>query len=74
MISIFGLSTDKHIVLLHSFRASWALCYMRGCFVARMATTDYSKSIEVFLKGVFSTQTCLRSFFEQVYWLKTFDI
>lgn len=66
MISIFGLSTDKHIVLLHSFRASWALCYMRGCFVARMATTDYSKSIEVFLKGVFSTQTCLRSFFEQV--------
>lgn len=74
MISIFGLSTDKHIALLHSFRASWAQCYMRGCFVARMATTDYSKSIEVFLKGVFSTQTCLRSFFEQVCWVKTFDI
>ncbi|KAM5588921.1 putative protein FAR1-RELATED SEQUENCE 10 [Rosa sericea] len=63
---IYDLSTDKHIALLHSFRASWALCYMRGCFVARMATTDYSKSIEAFLKGVFSTQTCLRSFFEQV--------
>ncbi|XP_004293388.1 PREDICTED: putative protein FAR1-RELATED SEQUENCE 10 [Fragaria vesca subsp. vesca] len=66
MISIYGLSTDKHIALLHSFRASWALCYMRGCFVARMGTTDYLKSIEAFLKGVFSTQTCLRSFFEQV--------
>ncbi|XP_050369621.1 putative protein FAR1-RELATED SEQUENCE 10 [Argentina anserina] len=66
MISIYGLSADKHIALLYSFRASSALCYMRGCFVARMATIDYLKSIEAFLKGVFSTQTCLRSFFEQV--------
>ncbi|KAM3749111.1 hypothetical protein ACB098_05G157900 [Castanea mollissima] len=57
---------NKHIALLFSFRASWALSYMRGYFLARMATTAYSKSVDSFLKGVFSAQTCLRSFFEQV--------
>jgi len=67
MLSMFGLGSDKHIALLFSFRASWALSYMRGYFLARMATTAYSKSVDSFLKGVFSAQTCLRSFFEQVY-------
>lgn len=67
MISVFGLTTDKHIALLYSFRASWALPYVRGYFLACMATTTYSKSVDAFLKGVFSAQTCLRSFFEQVY-------
>ncbi|GMY36648.1 FAR1-RELATED SEQUENCE 10 [Fagus crenata] len=66
MVSMFGLGSDKHIALLFSFRASWALSYMRVYFLARMATTAYSKSVDAFLKGVFSTQTCLRSFFEQV--------
>nr|POE71783.1 putative protein far1-related sequence 10 [Quercus suber] len=66
MLSMFGLGSDKHIALLFSFRASWALSYMRGYFLARMATTAYSKSVDSFLKGVFSAQTCLRSFFEQV--------
>ncbi|XP_016648404.1 PREDICTED: putative protein FAR1-RELATED SEQUENCE 10 isoform X2 [Prunus mume] len=65
MISMFGLTTDKHIALLYSFRASWALSYMKGYFLACMATTAYSKSVDAFLKGVFSAQTCLRSFFEQ---------
>ncbi|XP_034210676.1 putative protein FAR1-RELATED SEQUENCE 10 isoform X2 [Prunus dulcis] len=65
MISMFGLTTDKHIALLYSFRASWALSYMKGYFLACMATTTYSKSVDAFLKGVFSAQTCLRSFFEQ---------
>lgn len=66
MVSVFGLSTDKHISLLYSFRTSWALPYIRGHFIARMATAPYSKSVEVFLKGVCSSQSYLRSFFEQV--------
>lgn len=67
ILSLFGLSSDKHIILLYSFRASWALSYVRGYFLARMATTVYLKSVDAFLKGVFNAQTCLRSFFEQVY-------
>ncbi|KAF2295902.1 hypothetical protein GH714_035016 [Hevea brasiliensis] len=66
MVSIFGLGSDKHIALLNSFRASWALSYVRGYFLARMATSSYSKSVDAFLKGVCNAQTCLRSFFEQV--------
>lgn len=66
LISMFGLSSDKHIVLLYSARTSWALSYMRGYFLARMATTAYLKSVDAFLKGLLSAQTCLRSFFEQV--------
>lgn len=66
MISRFGLSLDKHIALLFSLRASWAFSYTRGYFLSRMATTTYSKSVDVFLKGVFNAHTCLRSFFEQV--------
>lgn len=67
IVSQFGLDSDKHISLLFSFRVSWALPYTRGYFLARMATPAYSKSVDEFLKGVFSTHTCLRSFFEQVY-------
>ena len=66
MVSRFGLSSDKHIALLYSLRASWAFAYTRGCFLARMATSSYSKSVDAFLKGIFNAQTCLRSFFEQV--------
>ncbi|XVF87868.1 hypothetical protein PTKIN_Ptkin18bG0155200 [Pterospermum kingtungense] len=66
MVSIFGLGSDKHIALLYSLRASWALSYVRGYFLARMATIAYSKSVDAFLKGIFSAQSCLRSFFEQV--------
>lgn len=72
MVSMFGLGSDKHIALLFSFRPSWALSYMRGYFLAQMATQAYSKSVDAFLKGVFNAQTCLRSFFEQVCWLKVF--
>ncbi|XP_002525089.3 putative protein FAR1-RELATED SEQUENCE 10 [Ricinus communis] len=66
MVSMFGLGSDKHIALLNSLRASWALSYVRGYFLARMATSTYSKSVDAFLKGVCSAQTCLRSFFEQI--------
>lgn len=66
MVSIFGLGSDKHIALLYSLRASWALSYVRGCFLARMATIAYSKSVDAFLKRIFSAQSCLRRFFEQV--------
>lgn len=66
MVSIFGLGSDGHIALLFSFRASWALSYVRGYFLAQMASQAYAKSVDAFLKGLFSAQTCLRSFFEQV--------
>ena len=66
MISVFGLGSDKHISLLYSVRASWALSYVRGYFLAQMAIAAYPKSIDALLKGIFSAQTCLRSFFEQV--------
>lgn len=39
---------------------------MRVHFLARMATTAYSKSVDAFLKGIFGVQSCLRGFFEQV--------
>lgn len=67
MVSRFGLSSDKHIALLFSLRASWALAFIRGYFLARMTTELYAKSVDSFLKGIFNAQTCLRSFFEQVY-------
>uniref|UniRef100_A0A251KZU5 Protein FAR1-RELATED SEQUENCE n=1 Tax=Manihot esculenta TaxID=3983 RepID=A0A251KZU5_MANES len=51
MVSMFGLGSDKHIALLNSLRASWALSYVRGYFLARMATSSYSKSVDAFLKG-----------------------
>lgn len=66
LVSVFGLGSDRHIILLFSIRTSWALSYVRGYFLARMATPAYSKSIDAFLKGIFTPHTCLRSFFEQV--------
>ncbi|KAI3969493.1 hypothetical protein MKX01_020054 [Papaver californicum] len=66
MVNLFGLGSNKHIALLFSHRASWALPYLRGHFIAQMTTAEYSKSIDAFLKGILSAQTCLESFFEQV--------
>ncbi|WCJ19454.1 FAR1-related sequence 10 [Euphorbia peplus] len=66
MVSLFGLGSDKHIALLNSLRGSWALSYIRGYFLARMATSAYSKSVDAFVKGVCCAQSCLRNFFEQV--------
>ena len=66
-VPMFGLGTDKHIDLLYSSRASWAPAYTRGYLLARMATEVFLKSVDTFLKGVFNAQTCLRSFFEQVF-------
>lgn len=66
MVGQYGISSDKHMALLFSLRTSWAFPYAKGCFLARMATIDYSKSVDAFLRGVFSAQTSLRSFFDQV--------
>ncbi|XP_027089604.1 putative protein FAR1-RELATED SEQUENCE 10 [Coffea arabica] len=66
MVSRFGLNSDRHISLIFSLRLFWALSYIRGCFLAQMASISYSKSVDTFFKGIFSAQTCLRSFFEQV--------
>lgn len=67
MVARFGLESEKHIALLFSLRESWALSYIRGYFLARMATTAYANHVDMFLKGIFSLPTCLRSFFYQVY-------
>ncbi|KAL0542968.1 hypothetical protein IC582_018052 [Cucumis melo] len=66
MVSMFGLVSDKHINLLFSFREYWVPSYIRGYLLAQMATSAYFKAVDTFLKGIFSAQMCLRSFFEQV--------
>ncbi|XP_048140912.1 putative protein FAR1-RELATED SEQUENCE 10 isoform X2 [Rhodamnia argentea] len=65
-VSRFGLGSDKHIALLYSIRTSWALCYTRGHFLARMTTVAFFRSVDSFLKGIFGPNACLRSFFDQV--------
>ncbi|KAK9663962.1 hypothetical protein RND81_14G009400 [Saponaria officinalis] len=62
----FGLGSDKHISLLTSFRESWAFSYIRECFVARIVTPEYMRSLDTCLYDVLKTQTCLQAFFEQV--------
>lgn len=70
LVARFGLGSDKHIGLLHSYRASWPYSYTRGYFLARMLTEEYSKSLDAFLKQILSAQTSLQVFFEQVHWLE----
>lgn len=70
MVGQYGVSLDKHMALLFSLRTSWAFTYTKGCFVARMSTIGYSKSVDAFLRGIFSAQTCLRSFLDQVFDVK----
>ncbi|WRX20764.1 FAR1 DNA binding domain - like 10 [Theobroma cacao] len=66
LVARFGLASDKHIALLFSYRTSWLLSYIRGYFLARSMTADFSQSLDAFLKRILSGQTCLQSFFEQV--------
>lgn len=66
MVSHFELNSDKHIVLLFSLRMCWALPYIRGCFLARMDSLSYWKSLDAILKEVIKTQSCLRGLLEQV--------
>ena len=66
LVARFGLGSDKHIGLLYSYRASWPFSCIRGYFLARMMTSEYSKSLDVFFKRILSAQTCLQAFFEQV--------
>ncbi|XP_041994253.1 putative protein FAR1-RELATED SEQUENCE 10 isoform X2 [Salvia splendens] len=65
MVSNFELNSDKHIILLFSLRMSWSLPYIRGWFLARMDSPSYWKSLDVILKEVIKTQTCLRGLLEQ---------
>ncbi|XP_073143310.1 putative protein FAR1-RELATED SEQUENCE 10 [Henckelia pumila] len=66
MVSHFELNSDKHIALLFSLRACWAFPYTRGCFLAKMISSSFWKSLDDFFGGVFKGQTCLRGIFEQV--------
>lgn len=65
LVARFGISSDKHISLLFSYRTSWPFCYIRNFFLARTMAPEYSKSMETFLRNILSVQS-LRCFFKQV--------
>ncbi|XP_057506988.1 putative protein FAR1-RELATED SEQUENCE 10 [Actinidia eriantha] len=66
LVARFGLGSDKHIALLFSCRASWLFSYIRGYFLARTLTPEYSKSVDTFFKSILSAQTSSLVLFEQV--------
>ncbi|XP_065876376.1 putative protein FAR1-RELATED SEQUENCE 10 [Euphorbia lathyris] len=66
LVSRFGLSGDKHIALLFSYRVSWSICCIRGYFLARTMTLEFSQALDIFLKRILSGQSCLQVLFEQV--------
>ncbi|WCJ37387.1 FAR1-related sequence 10 [Euphorbia peplus] len=66
LVSRFGLSGDKHIDLLFSYRVSWSICCIKGYFLARTMTPEFSQALDTFLKRILSGQSCLQVFFEQV--------
>lgn len=66
LVSHYGLCSDKHIALLFSYRAFWSFPYIRGHFLARTLTAEYSKLVDTFLKSILSQQSSLQIFFEQV--------
>ncbi|CAI0383515.1 unnamed protein product [Linum tenue] len=57
---------DKHVALLYSYKGSWSMAYVRGCFLALTSTPEFSQSCELFLKRILNGQSCLQVFFEQV--------
>lgn len=67
LVARYGLSSDKHIGLLFSYRGYWSVSYIKGYFLARTMTAEFSQCLDVFLKRVLRGQTCLQVFFEQVY-------
>ncbi|KAM7263855.1 hypothetical protein ACFE04_001538 [Oxalis oulophora] len=66
LVAQYGLTSDKHIALLFSYRAYWACSYIKSYFLARTMTIEFSQSLNTFLKGILVGQTCLPLFFEQV--------
>ena len=66
LVARFGLVSDKHIGLLYPSRESWSLSYIRGYFLARTLTAEFSLALESFLKRILIAETCLQVFFEQV--------
>ncbi|XP_044504010.1 putative protein FAR1-RELATED SEQUENCE 10 [Mangifera indica] len=66
LVARFGLASDKHIALLFSYRESWPFSYIRGYFVARAMTAEFSQSLDTSLKRILNGQPCLQVFFEQV--------
>lgn len=66
LVARFDLLSDKHLTLLFSFRGSWSISYIRGSFLARTMTAEFSQSLDTFLKQILIGQTCLQVFFEQV--------
>ncbi|XP_057985163.1 putative protein FAR1-RELATED SEQUENCE 10 [Hevea brasiliensis] len=66
LVARFGLASDKHMGLLFSYRGYWSFSCIRGYFLARSLTAEFSQCLDVFLKSILRGQTCLQVFFEQV--------
>ncbi|KAL5700023.1 hypothetical protein ACHQM5_025526 [Ranunculus cassubicifolius] len=66
MVSCFGLQSNKHIALLSTHRASWALPYVKGFFHAGMTKFERSKMIDEYLEEILSLKTETDNFFEKV--------
>ncbi|KAL5724597.1 hypothetical protein ACHQM5_007837 [Ranunculus cassubicifolius] len=66
MVSCFGLQSNKHIALLSTHRASWALPYVKGFFHAGMTKFERSKMIDGYLEEILSVKTGTDNFFEKV--------
>ncbi|KAL5700025.1 hypothetical protein ACHQM5_025528 [Ranunculus cassubicifolius] len=66
MVSCFGLQSNKHIALLSTHRASWALPYVKGFFHAGMTKFERSKMIDEYLEEILSLKTGTDNFFEKV--------
>ncbi|KAM7498451.1 hypothetical protein LguiA_022865 [Lonicera macranthoides] len=66
LVARFGLGSDKHFGMLFLYQAYWPLSYIRGYFLARTMTPEYSKSVDAFLKNILSPQSSLQFFFDQV--------
>lgn len=66
MVTEFGLSSDRHVALLHSHRSYWALPYLLGWFSGGLLTNGHLLSFQSFFKGFLDSETRLKDFVEQV--------
>ncbi|CAM8988977.1 unnamed protein product [Rhodiola kirilowii] len=66
LVTQYELGSDKHLALLYTYREYWPFCFISNYFLARMATKEFLKSMNTFLKKILSSQACLQGFFEEI--------
>lgn len=62
----FGLSTDRHMMLLFVHRSYWAVPYLRSWFFGGLLSSDHPITVKSFFKGFVNSQTHLKDLVEQV--------